>query len=259
MLEWALKFALACVNEGSMAPHSGKEKKGKARRGVYLVIEIVCIAVAIVCAVLLFKELGRYWVADNDFKEITQEYERDVDRLETDNPNCVGWVTVKDTRIDYPVMYTPDDPEYYLHRNFDGEYSSAGTPFLGAGSDPNGNSIILYGHHMSDGSMFAELLKFDDAEFGTTHTIEYKTVEGVGTYKPIACWYEDLTSGNYYKYWEQVGTLDAQRFADYVSTAKSLSLYDTGTDAAYDTKLITLSTCSYGTSEQRFVVVAAKQ
>ena len=42
-----------------------------------------------------------------------------------------------DTRIDYPVMYTPQDPEYYLHRNFEKKDSRAGTPFLGAGSNPD--------------------------------------------------------------------------------------------------------------------------
>lgn len=49
-------------------------------------------------------------------------------------------------------MYTPDDPEYYLHRNFEGEYSSAGTPFLGKGCLLDGNSSIIYGHNMNDGA-----------------------------------------------------------------------------------------------------------
>jgi sortase B len=237
------------------AAHSAK-KPGKAKRRALLVIEIVCIIIAVVCGVFLIQDLSRYWIADNEFKEITQEYNRDVDRLVTDNPDCVGWIKVEDTRIDYPVMYTPNDPEYYLHRNFEGDYSSSGTPFLGEGSIPTGNSLIAYGHHMNDGSMFAELEKFDDAEFGLGHTIEYKTSTGVASYKPIACWYEDLTVADCYHYWEQVGNLDAKRFNDYVANAKARSLYGTGASATYGDKLITLSTCSYGTAEQRFVVVA---
>lgn len=242
-----------------MAAKPNRKPLSSARRRALLAVEVVCVIVACVCAAFLIKALYEYWSADNDFKGITQTYERDIDRLETDNPNCVGWVSVKDTRIDYPVMYTPDDPEFYLHRNFEGEYSASGTPFLGEGSLPDGNSIIVYAHHMNDGSMFAELLKFDEPEFGLSHTIEYKTREGVKSYKPIACWYEDLSSGGYYRYWDQVGHLDEQQFNDYVAAAKGMSLYDLGTGASYGKKLITLSTCSYGTSEQRFVVLAVSQ
>ena len=242
-----------------MARHSSKKPLSKGKRRALLAVEIICVVIAVVCIALLVKELSKYWTADKEFKDIVQTYDRDIDRLETDNPDCVGWIYVEDTRIDYPVMFTPNDPEYYLHRNFEGDYSSAGTPFLGEGSDPNGNSIIIYGHHMNDGSMFAELLKFDDDDFGKSHTISYKTYSGPGTYKPIACWYEDLTGSDYYHYWEQVGNLNEQQFNDYVTAAKGLSLYDFGTNAKYGDKLMTLSTCSYGTSDQRFVVVAVKE
>ncbi len=65
-------------------------------------------------------QVSKYWTANNEFNAIIEEYDRNPNALVTDNPNCVGWVSVADTRIDYPVMYTPNDPEYYLHRNFEG-------------------------------------------------------------------------------------------------------------------------------------------
>lgn len=241
-----------------MGSHTKRKPLSEGKRRALLVVEIVCIVIAVVCIGLLIKELSKYWIADNDFKQITQTYNRDIDRLVTDNPDCVGWVSAADTRIDYPVMYTPNDPEFYLHRNFEGEYSAAGTPFLGEGSIPDSVSIIIYGHHMNDGSMFAELEKFDDAAFGTTHTVEYKTINGVKSYKTVAAWYEDLSGGGYYRYWDQVGNLDEQRYNDYVVQAKARSLYETGVTPTYGKKLITLSTCSYGTSEQRFVVLAVE-
>ena len=242
----------------SMASGSNGKKAGKGKRGALLVVEIACVIVALVCIWLIAQELYKYWSADQGFKNVVQTYDRDVDRLVTDNPDCVGWISADDTRIDYPVMFTPNDPEFYLHRNFESEYSSAGTPFMGEGSDPNGNSFIIYGHHMNDGSMFADLLKFDDEAFGKSHSFVYKTFDGPSTYQPIACWYEDLTSGDYYHYWEQVGNLSEQQFNDYVAAAKGMSLYETGVNAKYGDKLMTLSTCSYGTSDQRFVVVAVK-
>ena len=54
----------------------------------------------------------------------------DLAALAEENADCVGWLTIPDTGIDYPVMHTPDDPEHYLRRDFYGESSSGGTPFL---------------------------------------------------------------------------------------------------------------------------------
>lgn len=240
----------------------GKHASRSGRRRGFLIAEIICIIVVIVCAVLIFMQVSKYWAASEEFNTITEEYDRNPNALVTDNPNCVGWIKVADTRIDYPVMYTPDDPEYYLHRNFEGEYSSAGTPFLGKGCLLDGNSSIIYGHNMNDGSMFASLRSFDNPDFGLSHVIDYNTIEGAtgfGTYQLLGCWYEDLTAPSPYRYWDQVGELSEQQFNDYVANVKQLAMYETGISANYGDDLLALSTCSYGTADERFVVVAVKQ
>ena len=66
--------------------------------------------------------------SEKEFKEI-RESARDLSDLYAQNNDLVGWIQIKDTKIDYPVMQTPDDPEFYLHRDFKGEYSASGTPF----------------------------------------------------------------------------------------------------------------------------------
>lgn len=226
-----------------------------------LAIEIVCLVVVAVCAVILVREIGSYVADDNDFKAVTETTGRDISALKEQNADCIGWVSVADTRIDYPVMYTPQDPEYYLHRNFEKKDSRAGTPFLGAGSNPDDqhtNSQIIYAHHMRDGSMFGELEKFNDAEFLNGHSIEYTTLAGTASYQPVAAFYVDLSNGNVWEYWNSVGTLDERAFDTLVSTAKKRSVVDTSATASYGDKLLMLSTCSYGTSEQRFVVLAKK-
>ena len=30
------------------------------------------------------------------------------------NPDTIGWLSIPGTEIDYPVMYTPEDPDFYL-------------------------------------------------------------------------------------------------------------------------------------------------
>lgn len=86
------------------------------------------------------------------------------------------------------------------------------------------DNIIIYGHHMNDGSMFAGLMKFKDKSFWEKH----KTVS-----------FDTLT--------------DRQT---YVEKCKKLSLYETGVTAEYGDKLLTLSTCEYSRTNGRLVVVA---
>lgn len=77
--------------------------------------------------------------------------------LAEQNPDYVGWLKIPGTRIDYPVMSRASDPEYYLHRAFDGSRSSGGIPFLGQLSDKDSTCMIVYGHNMKNGSMFGSL------------------------------------------------------------------------------------------------------
>lgn len=70
--------------------------------------------------------------------------------LHEENPDCIGWLTIDGTRIDYPVMYRPGDKNYYLHRDFNGEYSANGCLFLAEECVPgNSDNLIIYGHHMN--------------------------------------------------------------------------------------------------------------
>lgn len=91
----------------------------------------------------------------------------DLAALATENADCVGWLTIPDTGIDYPVMHTPEDPEHYLRRDFYGSSANGGTPFLDGRNiaQVEGQNLILYGHNMMDGSMFKPLINYLDADF----------------------------------------------------------------------------------------------
>ena len=203
---------------------------------------------------------------------------RDLSALYQKNPDLVGWVKVKGTRIDYPVMQTGregqenPDPEYYLHRNFEKEYSDAGTPFMDAASDiglPTCNWLI-YGHHMKSGIMFHDLVKYEDREFYENHpTFKVSTVHvsedgavttDTGTYQIIAACYSKIYSddADVFKYYEYPGITTEDEFNSYVSGVKSLSVYDTEQTARFGEQLVTLSTCAYQTEDGRFFVVGKR-
>lgn len=81
------------------------------------------------------------------------------------NPDYWGWLRIEGTQIDYPVMYTPEEPEKYLHRDFDGNPSARGVPFLDASCTGNCGNYLLYGHHMKDGTMFGTLSAYAKADY----------------------------------------------------------------------------------------------
>lgn len=105
------------------------------------------------------------------------------------NNDMVGWIKVEDTKINYPVMQSKDNPNFYLKHGFDKAYTDYGCPYVQENCDmelPSDN-IIIYGHHMNDGSMFAGLMKFKDKSFWEKHkTISFDTLTDRQTYEVIA-------------------------------------------------------------------------
>jgi sortase B len=105
---------------------------------------------------------------------------RDLSALFAQNRDCIGWLCIPDTTINYPVMHTPNNPQKYLRRSFYGEYSQSGVPFLDGRCIPGTTNLIIYGHNMKNGTMFSDLKKYLDDTFLREHpTIELQTADGV--------------------------------------------------------------------------------
>ena len=181
------------------------------------------------------------------------------------NNAFIGWLTIPDSNVDVPVMYTPSDEQKYLRKNFDGDYALAGTPFIAEGCDPEKPSanIIIYGHNMKDGSMFSDLLKYKDEEFYRFHKyIQFDTIYARGNYEVIAAFPgQVLNQGDEgFRYYYFYDTDSAEEFNTYVSEVKSRCTYSIPTTAEYGDELLTLSTCEdYGASEGKRYVVVAKR
>ena len=181
--------------------------------------------------------------------------------LYLENSDIIGWVKIDDTTLDYPVMFTPEDSEYYLHKNFEKEYSFDGTPFAGVGTDielPN-NNIILYGHHLVSNLMFSTIDDYENEDFYKEHKyITFDTLRQTGTYEVIGAFRTQVYTGNYsgFVFYDHTNMVEKE-FEDYVKNVKDLTPYDTNS-AAYGDQLITLSTCAYHTYNGRFVIVAKR-
>lgn len=180
--------------------------------------------------------------------------------LHGENPDCIGWIQIEGTVIDYPVMYHPAEENYYLHRDFYGEYSANGCLFLSELCNPKtSDNLIIYGHHMNSGKMFAALDQYKDLQFYREHPlISYNTLEGEETYQVFAVFCTPVYTGSDFPYYTFTKAEDAEEYQEYIDAVKGRSLYDTGTSAVFGDKLLTLSTCEYSQRNGRIVVVAKR-
>lgn len=174
------------------------------------------------------------------------------------NSDFVGWITIDGTNINYPVMWTPNNPYYYLKHSFEKEYSDFGVPYLDEDCVPGeSNNYVIYGHHMKNETMFHDLCNYASKDFYDEHPIiKFDTMFGFGEYQIVAVFRFD-TNNDTFRY-NQFTDMDELHFESFMKSVHLRQLYDTGIDAEYGDKLITLSTCEYTYTNGRFVVVAKK-
>ena len=177
------------------------------------------------------------------------------------NPDFVGWLRIEGTKVDYPVMHTPEDQQYYIHRDFYGKNSFSGTPFMGDLCDTDSQSIIIYAHNMNNGTMFGELDKYVDKSFLEAHpVIEFDTLRDSRRYEIFAAFqtriFNDGEEG--FRYYQYVGDLTKEQYGEFIDGVSRAFLYDTGITPTADDEFLLLSTCSYHVEDGRFVVVGRR-
>lgn len=176
------------------------------------------------------------------------------------NPDTIGWLKIDGTRIDNVVMFAPNEYEKYIHTDFYGKYSYRGCLYVDENCDIlHSDNIIIYGHHMKDGTMFGDLVEYMDKSFYEKHrTFTFDTIYEKHTYEVVAAIKTKIPpeSSNVFRYYRYTGVNDTDMFYQYVQFINSNKLYDTGIKLQEGDKLLTLSTCAYHTQNGRFIVVA---
>ena len=176
------------------------------------------------------------------------------------NEDMVGWISITGTSINYPVMQTKDEPNYYLKHNFEKQYSDLGTPYIQENCDLlTSDNLIIYGHHISGNRMFGALEDYKSKSFYEEHkTIQFDTLTEQAEYEIVTVFKTVAYSSSGYRYYDFVDAKNEEEFNAYIKTCKELALYDTGVTADYGDRLITLSTCEYSATNGRLVVVAKR-
>lgn len=174
----------------------------------------------------------------------------DFEQLTQLNPEVVGWVYIEGTGIHYPLVKGTDN-RFYLNHLFDGTYNSSGSIFLdyrcdAAFSDPHS---VIYGHHMRNGTMFAELMGYKKQSFYDEHP-------DVLLVTPDAYYRIRLFSGyvadNSADAWDL--TLSGEQWENWLEKIQKKSCFLPASLPEPDDRIVTLSTCSHEFSDAKFVV-----
>ena len=249
--------------------------KRKLKKPIKIIIIIILLLIIILGILYIVVELtnasndkNTYKNVSNIFHDIDQKediHEQRINKLKElheSYENVVAWLEIEGTDINYPIVQTTDN-DYYLNHNYKNEKSSAGAIYFDKDVQINeSDNLQIYGHRNKYGLMFEPLIKYAKKDFYEEHkTINLTTLEEDATYEILAIFYSRVyysNETNVFRYYYFVNAENEEEYNEFVNNAKKASKFDTGVDAKYGDKLITLSTCEYSRENGRFVVVAKK-
>lgn len=186
-----------------------------------------------------------------------------IEQLLQENSDFKGWITVPNTKIDNPI-YQTDNNEFYLTHNQKKQKSVYGALFFDSKNmiteTETDKNLVIYGHHMKNGSMFANLIKYKELSFYKENpTVEFSTLYKKSTYKVYAAFVLNASKADDNGYIYNISRksfIDDEDFDSWVNEARQRSLIDTGVDVKNGDNIITLVTCTYDFDNARFVVMA---
>lgn len=250
---------------------------------IYLIGIIICISIA---AFFSYKLINEYMIREkgaNEFKQLAQLVDSNSDsNKDTDNEgnektdeekakekymkayeineDLVGWIYINGTNIDFPVVQSKYSPNFYLRRDFNKEYSILGVPYASEQCDVDmSDNVIIYGHNIRGGKMFAELENYESYDFYKNHkTINFDTLNSLGEYKVVAVFKVNVDEEKSFEYYNFINASSKDEFEQFIQKCKQLSFYNIDEEVDFSDKLITLSTCEYTYNDGRLVVVAKK-
>ena len=182
------------------------------------------------------------------------QYEKVFSTLQEINKDTVGWLTVNNTRIDYPVVQAKDN-DYYLRRDYYQNKNRHGWIFMDYRNNPDelNENTIIYGHNLANQTMFGTLRYALNSYWykkSANQIITFNTPKENMKFQIFSI-YTIPTTNDYLDI--TFPTTDA--YQSYIDLVKGRSIYDFNIEVATDDKILTLSTCANG-NDKRLVIHA---
>ncbi len=176
------------------------------------------------------------------------------------NSDLAAWLRIPYTNIDYPVMQTEEDNDFYMNHDFMGKEQNHGTPFLDFNCDiENSENLIIYGHHMKDETMFQNLMKYKEPEFCENNgQIFFSIPERTFEYKVHTVMIISREEAEDFPYYKYIDLSDNDTYREYLKKCGEYSVWTSREEVRDGTPLLTLSTCEYSKGDGRLVVIASR-
>lgn len=187
---------------------------------------------------------------DPYMEELTK---KDLEILRETNEDVLGWISIPDTQLSYPLM-RGEDNQYYLEHTWEKVASIAGSIFMEQYNNPDFSDFntVIYGHRMRDGSMFGSLKYYNEQEYWEAHPYIYIYDDrGCHRYEIFAAYKASVKGATY-----QVGFANEEYMQKFLDTCVGYSEIETGVVPTILDKVITLSTCTGTGYDSRWVVQA---
>lgn len=180
--------------------------------------------------------------------------------LKEQNEDLKGYIQIDNTQINYPVM---QNGMFYLYRNFYKNKSSLGIPFIASYCNiEKDKNLIIYGHNMKSGKMFADLIKYCDYNFYKNNKyIRFYTIknnETIESIYEIVFAFKTTADEGKFKYYNYYALDTESEYQKFITNCRNYQLYNTETETEFKDCFITLSTCEYSLPNGRMVVIAKK-
>ena len=213
------------------------------------IVNIVLILIIFICIYNISEKLIEYNKADNSYEKI--RVEKEEENLYDKYEDYRGWIKIDNTNINYPIVQGKDNL-FYLDKDINKNYLSSGSIFMNyLNHGFNDENTVLFGHHMRNKTMFAQLKKYKEKEFfyGDNDIVIEVENGKVLKYKVFSAYVTD-SKDNYIK----TNFDDKDQYKEFLEDIKNKSQYKSDIDVNENDKIITLSTCSYEFNDARMVV-----
>ena len=247
------------------------KRKRKVKKGLLNVLLVIFIISFIYSASKAFVLLNNHNSNNKEVKKIQEEIIKnsdkvvpkkdikeaekdpplvlDFDKLEEINSDTVGWIEIRSTNINYPIVQTKDN-DYYLKHSFYKKNNGDGWIFLNSANNANFNdhNTIIFGHDTRERNMFSDLKKLYDGMMGNYIPITIYTRNGTYHYITFSTFLVEENDSQYLKNYLN---------ADDITKALQKSKYDFKMVATPEDNILTLSTC-YHSSKQKVILLAVR-
>ncbi len=190
----------------------------------------------------------------DDYK--TENININMKSLYEQNKDIIAWIRINNSNINYPIMQTKNNPNFYLRKNFYKAYSYYGTPYLSEQCNINtSDNLIVYGHHIKNSKMFGELENYKRQEYYNNHKIvNIYTLNDKRKYEIIYIFKTIINKD--FDYYNYINLNDESEFNTFKNKCEKLAFFNTQIECDYKDKFITLSTCDYTSENARLVIIA---